>query len=411
MSGGGQSGRTTQVSEPWAGAQPYLQQNFSRAAFAANQQPSYFGGPLTVGEQPGETAAFQDRMNYADSVFGQSPTLNYGDLTGALPGYLNGGTQLGQLSSQAGGAGNLMQSAFGQGASQLGGNYQMNVSGMTPQFGTAGGLDARPALQSMLSGTPDYAGAQGAIDAANAPLLRQFEQEILPSLNERATFLNNPTGGYKTLSKVLPDLGERMSNNASTIMNNERLRALQSQQDAASLIGQGGLSAYGLGLQGAGQQAGLNLQADTTNADLLDRFRGDALNYGSLAGQLASTQGAQGLQAAGLYPSIYQMGLGASDPSMQYAQFQRGIAEDDLAAQMERFNYLRDAPLQQQQALAGILQPGAGLGGTTVGTQPGGSRAAGALGGALTGAQMGSSFGPWGTAIGAILGGAGGYFL
>jgi hypothetical protein len=98
---------------------------------------------------------------------------------------------------------------------------------------------------------------------------------------------------------------------------------------------------------------------------------------------------------------------------MQYAQFQRGLAEDDLAAQMERFNYLRDQPFQQQQALAGILQPGAGLGGssTTVGKQPGGSRAAGALGGALTGAQMGSSFGPWGTAIGAILGGAGGYFL
>lgn len=36
------------------------------------------------------------------------------------------------------------------------------------------------------------------------------------------------------------------------------------------------------------------------------------------------------------------------------------------------------------------------------------NRTAGALGGALAGAQFGSAFGPWGTGIGAILGGAGG---
>jgi hypothetical protein len=414
MSGGGQSGRQTQVSEPWAGAQPYLLQNFSDAARLSNARPSYYGGNLTVGELPSESSAFQERANYADSVFGQSPTLRYGDATGALPNYLNGNTTLGQMTSQlAPGSTSAIGQSFARGPSRLSGDYSINPSSMAPVFGTAGGLDARPAYERMLSGTPDYAGAQGAVDAANAPILRQFEQEILPGLNERATFLNNPTGGYKTLSKVLPDMSERMATNAQTIMNNERLRALDAQQQAAGAISAGGLQSYGLGLDASGRQAGLNLQADSTNADLLDRFRADTLNYGSLGGQLASTQGQQGLGALGMYPSLYQMGASASDPSMQYAQFQRGLAEDDLAAQMERFNYLRDQPFQQQQALAGILQPGAGLGGssTTVGKQPGGSRAAGALGGALTGAQMGSSFGPWGTAIGAILGGAGGYFL
>jgi hypothetical protein len=413
MSGGG-SDRTTQVSEPWAGAQPYLRANFANATRLADAQPTYYGGPLTVGELPAEQSAFAQRANYADSVFGQSPTLNYGDATGALPNYLNGGTSLGQLSSATSpGATNALQSSFAQGPSSLTGNYQINPSAMMPQYGTAGGLDARPAFEQMLSGQPDYQGLQGAIDAANAPILRQFNEEILPGLNERATFLNNPTGGYKTLSKVLPDIGERMATNAQTLMNNERLRALDAQQSAATQVAQGGLQAYGLGGQLGSQQAGLNLQADSTNADLLDRFRGDALNYGSLAGQLASTEGQQGLGALGMYPSIYQMGQAPGDLSMQYAQYQRGLAEDALTADQARFNYLRDQPFAQQQALAGILQPGAGLGGSTTATGPSqsGSRAAGALGGALTGAQMGSSFGPWGTAIGAILGGAGGYFL
>lgn len=360
---------------------------------------------------PGEESAFAERANYADSVFGQSPSLNYGDATKALPSYLNGGTQLGQMTSATmPGATGAMQSSFSQGPSQLNGNYQINPTSAGPTFGQAGGLDARGAYQSMLSGQPDYQGTQGAIDAANAPILRQFNEEILPGLNERATFLNNPTGGYKTLSKVMPEMGERMSMNASNIMNQERVRALEAQERAAGAVSQGGLNSFGLGLDASGRQAGLNLQADSTNADLRDRFRGDSLNYGSLAGQLATSGGQQGLGALGMYPSIYQMGMGGSDVAMQEAQWRRGLAEDQNAAEQGRFNYLRDAPLQQQQTLAGILQPGAGLGGSTTGTQPGGSRAAGALGGALSGASMGSTIGPWGGLIGGILGGAGGYF-
>lgn len=361
---------------------------------------------------PQEESAFEQRANYADSVFGQSPTLNYGDATGALPNFLNGGTTLGQMSSgMAPGATSAVGSSFARGPSTLTGNYSINPASAGPTFGTAGGLDARPAYERMLTGTPDYQGLQGAIDAANAPILRQFEQDILPGLNERATFLNNPTGGYKTLSRVLPEMGERMSMNAATLTNQERMRALEAQERAAGAVSAGGMNAWGLGLDASGRQAGLNLQADTTRAGLMDQFRGDALNYGSLAGQLASTEGQQGLGALGMYPSIYQMGLGGADVAMQEAQWRRGLSEDQQAAEMERFNYLRDAPFQQQQALAGILQPGAGLGGSTTGKQPTGSRAAGALGGALAGAQYGSTLGPWGGLIGGIVGGAGGYFL
>jgi hypothetical protein len=388
-----------------------------QAGQQASRDPTYYsgnGGNLTVGALPSEQNAFAQQANYADSVFGQSPNLRYGDVTGTLGQQVQGQTGLGGMAGQlAPQATNTLNQQFRGGPSSVQGNYQFNVAGMTPQFGQAGSLDATGAYQRMLSGTPDYQGAQGAIDAANAPILRQFEQEILPGLNERATFLNNPTGGYKTLNKVMPEMGERMATNAQTIMNQERMRALSAQESAASQISQGGLQSYGLGLDAASRQAGMNLQADTTNAGFRDQYRADALNYGSLAGQLSGQSNQQQLAAAGMYPSIYGMGQEQYAPQFQQAAWQRGLSEDALAADMERFNYLRDAPMQQLQQYAGIVQPGAGLGGSMTATGPrqgGGSQAAGALGGALAGAQYGSTVGPWGGLIGGILGGAAGYF-
>jgi hypothetical protein len=422
MSGGGSPSRTTQVSEPWSGAQPYLRGLFSEGLREATETPQYYGGPLTVGPLQSEQDAFQRQAQYSRDVFGGQPTLRYGDATSALGSTLQGNTQLGQLSNSfAPGA----QQALGQsftGPSQLGGNYSLNPSGMGPQFGVAGDLDARGAYSRMLSGQPDYQGAQGAIDAANAPIVRQFEQQILPSLNQKATFLNNPTGGYKTLNQVLPEMGERMSMNAQNIMNQERLRSLDSQERAANAISQGGFQSYGLGLDAASRQAGLNLQADSTNADLSDRYRADALSYGSLAGQLAGQQGSQALGAAGMFPSLYGVGQDNANLGFGYAQYQRGLHEDALAADQDRFNYLRDQPWNRLQQYAGMLTPGAGIGGsmTTTGRGPGGSRTAGAIGGAAAGASIGSSIsagaaggsaaGPWGTVIGALLGAGAGYF-
>lgn len=54
---------------------------------------------------------------------------------------------------------------------------------------------------------------------------------------------------------------------------------------------------------------------------------------------------------------------------------------------------------------AGILQPGAGLGQSTIQTGGTGSKAAGALGGAMSGASAGAALGPWGAAAGGIIGG------
>lgn len=82
------------------------------------------------------------------------------------------------------------------------------------------------------------------------------------------------------------------------------------------------------------------------------------------------------------------------------------LMEDQAA----RWDYSQNAPqMNLDNYIARIT--GGYPGGTSNSTTPTyRNRTAGAAGGALTGAQMGSSFGPWGTAIGAIGGGLlGGY--
>lgn len=430
-----------------------------RGAELSRQPAQYYPGPLTVGPTEAEGSAWANRFNYNQQVFGGQPTLQYGDATQALSRAMGGG--FGMADVLAPQATNLLSSQFrgpdtsgissiqipgGPNAAANIGQYgfgtTLDAAGRAPQFGVAGDLDARSAYQSMLSGQPDYAGAQAAIDAANAPILRQLEEQILPGLERQATFTNNMTGGIKALNRVLPEVGERMALNAQTIMNDERLRALGAQERAANAISQGGLAGYGLGLQTAQGERGLEqalanlgLQTDTTRGqlqlsdfganlsganlglqqqgmiqDALDRYRQDLLSYGSLAGQLAGQQTGQSLQAASLFPSLYQTGRAQGDDALAYANYDRALREDALAADQDRFDYLRDQPFNQLgwygSLLSGIASPYGTQ--TTTATQPRGSRTAGALGGALAGSQLGGIFGAPG--IGALLGGLGGLF-
>lgn len=458
--GGGSSQQTTNA--PWKPAQPYLTDIMGQGQTLARRSPSFYGGPLTVGPTEAEGAAWGQRSNYNNSVFGGGSSPQFGDLTSAIGNQLQGGTNLGGMSnsispfstqalmqgfgptSSAGIAGLQtpgQTNAAGQ-IGQYGFGTSLDASGRAPQFGVAGDLDARGAYQKMLSGQPDYAGTQGAIDAANAPILRQFNEEIIPGLNQRATFSNNMTGGIKGLNRVMPEIGQRMAENAQGIMNQERLRALDSQERAAGAVSQGGMQGYGLGLQTAqGERgleqslAGMNLSADQTRgnmmlndfgsgmqrsqfglnqqgmmADLNDRYRGDLLNLGSLGGQLAGQAGSQQLGAAGMFPSVYDLGRQQGTDSLEYANYDRALREDALGADRERFDYLRDQPMNQLGWYSNLINGTASPYGTTTGPQ--GSRTAGALGGALAGSQIANQmgYGGYGQLFGGLLGGLGGYY-
>lgn len=477
--GGGTPSRQTTVSEPWSGVQPYLRTNYQMAQDLARQDPRYFDGSTVVGPTEAEGAAWNTRFGYNDAVFGGQPNLRYGDAVSALNGSLTGSNTLGTMANGlAPGAMGSIGGAFspydiggrfdalsgptgsirepGAVAGNIG-NYSfgtsLDPSGMAPQFGRAGSLDATGAFNRMLSGQPDYAGAQGAIDAANAPILRQLNEQIIPGLNEKATFTNNMTGGIKGLNYALPQVAQRMGENAQNIMNSERIRALDQQERAANTIGQGGLSSYGLGLNAAmGQRgleqglAGLNLSADQAragfglsdaqlglNTDLarfgmsgdmanfglgrevaregaLGGYRGDVLGYGNLAGQLGAQSAQDQARGLSMFPSIYDLGRAGGDDAMSFAGYDRALREDQLGSEIDRFNYLRDQPFNQQQWLSQILS-GAPGGTSTTTSNAGsgsGSRAAGAIGGAMAGAGAAgglmsagvmNAWNPWGWAL------------
>jgi len=355
----------------------------------------FFPGQTHVGALPSELAAFGSRDAFNQGMFG--PGGLYSSILNSAQSQLTGGSggQMSQALSPF--ATSSLMNSFGQGPGQVG-RYGFDTSidpaGMAPAFGRAGSLDATGALNSMLSGTPDYAGVQGSIDAANAPILRQLNEDIIPGLNQRATFLNNPTGGIKTLNRVLPEVGQRMSENALSITEGERQRALGAQRDAAGMISQGGLQSFGLGLQGALGQAdlqralaGQNLQTDTTNAGLGSQFRSDVLGLGGLAGNLAGQQDSNAARIAAMFPSLLQAGQQPSQDAMNYGAFQRMLAEQGLQGEMNRFNFQQNEPYDRYGFQAGIfsqLAPGAQQ-------QPQGSSALGAIGGALTGMGLGSS--------------------
>jgi hypothetical protein len=99
--GGGSSQRQTTTQEPWKPAQPYLTDIMSQGQTLSRQAPSYYGGPLTVGQTPSRNSGMGERNSFNNSVFGGSQAPQYSDLTSATQSSnLNGGTDIGSMSSR-----------------------------------------------------------------------------------------------------------------------------------------------------------------------------------------------------------------------------------------------------------------------------------------------------------------------
>lgn len=377
MAGGGKKQTTTETRDPWGPAAPFLTDSLSRVGDAAKAPYTPFPGPLTVGPTNAENAAWQRQFSFDNGTFGTTPQLSFGDTAGAYQQMLGGG-------NFGGVAGALPQIASATARSVMSGPAQIgrygfdtsiNPSGMAPQFGMAGSLDARGALSSMLSGQPDYAGAQGAVDAANAPLLRQFNEELIPSLNTRATFLNNGTGGIKALNRALPELGRRMNENALSVYEGERQRALASRDQAANLVGQGGLAANAQGLQGAGMQsdlqralASMNLSTDQARAGAQSDWRSQMLGLGSYFGNLAGNATDATSNALNMSPNIYSLGATPQNDMNRFAAWDRGLQEQQLAAQQAQFQQQQNYPRDMAQWYAQMVQPFGQQGGTSTST-------------------------------------------
>lgn len=229
MSGGG-----SQVtnSTPWASATPYLTDVMGQAQSLYDSSNPQYANPA--------------------SNFG------FGQATGAVGNALGGTTTLGGM------------------ASQLSPVASNNISTQFANpFGTTGNLDATSAINHELSGTPDYTAVNGAVDAANTQQWNQFYNQVVPQLNQRASFLGNPSGSIKDLNSAVAQIGQSQSLNAQQAYLGQYNNAQQQQQTAAGLVASGGLQ---------GQS--------------------NATSLGGLAGGLASSAGSQALSGAQLYPTI-----------------------------------------------------------------------------------------------------------
>lgn len=212
---------------------------------------------------------------------------------------------------------------------------------------------------------------------ASRGLTTQFEQATLPGI-QAAFGAGGRTGSgahQQALGTAQQQLGTALGDMASSIYGGayesdaaRRLQAAQSLQAGA--------------LGGVGAMGDLYGQVDQSRAR---------------AGGLAPI--AQGMEYQNL-DRLYGVGQNVQD-----------LANQQIQDQMNRYQYYTEAPWQQLGQYHGLVG-GQGYGGTTSVTGPGQgpSRGQAMLGGAAAGAGIGSAIGmgPWGTAIGAGIGGLGG---
>ena len=108
-------------------------------------------------------------------------------------------------------------------------------------------------------------------------------------------------------------------------------------------------------------------------------------------------------QAAQGLPMMQQL---QNQQQLQGGQLQEGYAQQPIDEAMARFEHEQQLPYTRLGAYANLMGP---MTGVPYQTQPAeGSDLSGALGTAMAGAELGSTWGPWGTAIGGLLGGLGG---
>ena len=345
MSGGGGS-TTTQKADPWSGIQPSL------ASLYGNLNNAYNAGQLAPNQNTGQVQPWtQDMYN----AYGQA--LNGGNLATGLTTNLASGNIAGSGNI---GAMNLAGLASGQFNGSQG--LQQLANGMFNGNAATSGLLSTAMGNGLNINSPAL---QGAINAAQQPVVQNYQHAVLPGL--LSTFSANGRLGsganMDAIGQSESQLGQTLGNISGSLTGSAYQQALQQQQAAQqSLLG---------GQIQSGQSLG-GIESGAGNA-------------------LASLQGS----ALSALPGITSGNLNTSGIYQNYLQ---SILNSNIAQQ----NYNAQQPLLGLSNLSGLLQNGMALNGQTSSTQQSKNGFGSALGGAATGATIGSAFGPIGTGVGAV---------
>jgi len=183
------------------------------------------------------------------------------------------GTTAGQYANPAGNFG------YGQATGAVG----SAIGGTTPYGSLAANLtpDTQAAIKAQLSGTPDYSAVQQALDAANQQTWDSFNNQELPQLNQRASFLGNPSGAIKDLNWATANIGKNMDLNAQQQYLQQYNLAKQQQANAMGLGANIAQGAAGQQLEGANLYQSLAQMPQTNLADYAALVSGTGGKFGT----------------------------------------------------------------------------------------------------------------------------------
>ncbi len=152
MSKGGGSSTTTQVSEPWSGQKPYLQQGFQGAQdWMQSSQPQYYNFPTTIPY----SSQTQQALNQQEAMAtGPSPLIS--------------GAQQANTELMGGGTNPYLDQMFNRAAGQLATNFRENVNPRIESYYEGiGGSPMSPSLLQSLQSAQKSQYTDPMVDLAN----------------------------------------------------------------------------------------------------------------------------------------------------------------------------------------------------------------------------------------------------
>ena len=391
MSSGGGNQTTTSRTEPYAPAEPYLQDILGEAQniYRSGLGRSFFPGSTVVpfADQTRQALELQQaaalEQMAPSAMLGQAANT-FGQFAGgpmsAYAGRMNTGLGMSQPGMTTQGLGTSLPmgqatglgSAYGQLSPQA--DYLSDVrSGITSdvlgdvqsQFGGMGRTGTSPQAQQAV--------ARG-VTQAYAPLAAQLGQ------TERG----------RELSSLESSLGRQFGAGQAGLGREQT--ALESQLGRLYGGGQSDLQR-----RQAAMESQFGRQFGASEADIARQQAGMESAFGrslTAAGQLPGIQNAMDMRRRSAIGDL--SGVGSA-----YEQ----LAQRQLQDQIARFQFGQQAPMRALQQYAGLISPIAGGFPTSVGTAP--SQSASGAGGAFGGAVAGSALGTPGIVGGALLGGLG----
>jgi len=348
---------------------------------------SYFAGPRTEGETMDWAGG---KLTYHGGQNGNNGYAVYTNPQGGTTQF-SGGQPVGQIAQSDPNIAGQWNKQYGGG---FGGNFaasptQSVTAGLSDQYQPAQGM-ATPAAAST-SGTNPYLDQMAA--AIGQQARQQWDRQLAPAIRGNAISAGGFGGSRQGIAEgiALGDLNQGITNSLANLYGqsyeSQQNRDLQRQMQQAQLAQQG--QQFGQNLDWQKHQFGKTFGEGQRQFDIGQGNWNDQFNMQNLlAGQQLANQ--------------------QSMLPYQQLQILSGLG-GQLQNQQQQYN---DADINNLLKYASILQPGAGLGATTSGTQtgPGQSRAGGVLGGAAAGASLGSIIPGLGTGLGAIGGGLLGLF-